>query len=182
MPLDDYIIQSETIIDEKKKQEPAPSLQNEAEEVTTAHDAEVLTRRFNHLEPPQLPEFPEEAKIKYVSNIFPCTKQAHMHSRLSDIDKSMQTGRYKLTNIKRCIDIPLDASYRNSRYECLRPTPLKPRHNQKLVFLLRLFEKSRYFTMEDKNSLSYRHAISAIKVNVTQHDIIYMYLSIHPHA
>ncbi|KAI7859298.1 hypothetical protein BDC45DRAFT_497303 [Circinella umbellata] len=51
----------------------------------------------------------------------------------------------------------------NTKYECLRNTPLKARHNQKLVFLLRLLERHRLVNMQDKNALSYRHALAAIK-------------------
>ncbi|KAI9265088.1 hypothetical protein BDA99DRAFT_507687 [Phascolomyces articulosus] len=51
----------------------------------------------------------------------------------------------------------------NTKYECLRNTPLEARHNKKLVFLLRLMERQRYMDMQDKNALSYRHALAAIK-------------------
>ena len=58
----------------------------------------------------------------------------------------------------------LATDFTNTKYECMRNTPLKPRHNQKLVFLLRLLERQRLVSMQDKNALSYRHALAAIKV------------------
>lgn len=61
-------------------------------------------------------------------------------------------------------DDSLAPDYLNSKYECLRPTPLKPYHNRKLVALLRLLERQREVNMEERNALSYRHAIAAIKV------------------
>ncbi|SAM01458.1 hypothetical protein [Absidia glauca] len=57
----------------------------------------------------------------------------------------------------------IDPSFNNTRYECLRNTPLKPKHNGKLLAYLRLLEKSRQLDMNNMNSLAYRHAISAIK-------------------
>lgn len=62
------------------------------------------------------------------------------------------------------LDNELAPDFVNSKYECFRPTPLKPYYNQKLVYLLRLLERQRELDMEDKNALSYRHTIAAIKV------------------
>ncbi|KAI9313149.1 hypothetical protein BX666DRAFT_2030532 [Dichotomocladium elegans] len=58
----------------------------------------------------------------------------------------------------------------NSKYECLRPTPLKPYYNQRLVALLRLLERKRELDLEDKNALSYCRAIAAIKVMELLHN------------
>ncbi|KAI7883174.1 DNA polymerase beta, N-terminal domain-like protein [Lichtheimia hyalospora FSU 10163] len=60
-------------------------------------------------------------------------------------------------------DDSISPDYFNSKYECLRPTPLKPYHNRKLIALLRLLERQREVNMEERNALSYRHAIAAIK-------------------
>ncbi|OZJ06485.1 hypothetical protein BZG36_00498 [Bifiguratus adelaidae] len=60
-------------------------------------------------------------------------------------------------------DIDLDPRYLNSKYECLRPTPLIPPYNKKLVSLLETIERARELSLESKNALSYRHAIAAIK-------------------
>ncbi|ORZ18862.1 hypothetical protein BCR42DRAFT_411740 [Absidia repens] len=57
----------------------------------------------------------------------------------------------------------IDPNYNNTRYECLRPTPLRSKHNGKLVAYLRLLEKARELETNDKSALAYRHAISAIK-------------------
>ncbi|KAI8339858.1 hypothetical protein BC941DRAFT_418726 [Chlamydoabsidia padenii] len=57
----------------------------------------------------------------------------------------------------------IDPTYNNTKYECLRSTPLNPKHNNKLVAYLRLLEKSRQLDMHSINSLAYRHAIAALK-------------------
>ncbi|CAO3597935.1 unnamed protein product [Absidia cylindrospora] len=57
----------------------------------------------------------------------------------------------------------IDPHYNNTKYECLRPTPLGSKHNGKLVAYLRLLEKARELETNDKSALAYRHAISAIK-------------------
>ena len=62
-------------------------------------------------------------------------------------------------------DDSISPDYFNSKYECLRPTPLMPYHNRKLIALLRLLERQREVNMEERNALSYRHAIAAIKVH-----------------
>lgn len=63
-------------------------------------------------------------------------------------------------------DDDIAPGYLNTKYECLRPTPLKPYHNRKLVALLHLLERQREVNMEERNALSYRHAIAAIKVHL----------------
>lgn len=60
-------------------------------------------------------------------------------------------------------DIDIDPSFVNTKYECLRPTPYAPKYNRKLVSLLLILERKRQLDSEDKRSLSYRHAISALK-------------------
>lgn len=62
-------------------------------------------------------------------------------------------------------DTGLAPGFNNTKYECLRPTPLRPYHNRKLVALLKLIEKQRELRLEDKNALSYRHAVAAIKAS-----------------
>ncbi|KAI8984212.1 DNA polymerase beta-like protein [Mycotypha africana] len=61
------------------------------------------------------------------------------------------------------VDLSLAPGFINTKYECFRPTPYEPLHNKKLVSLLLLLERKRMLDNEDKRSLSYRHAISAIK-------------------
>lgn len=61
-------------------------------------------------------------------------------------------------------DIDIAPNFVNTKYECLRPTPYVPNYNKKLVSLLLILERKRQLDGEDKRSLSYRHAISAIKV------------------
>ncbi|CAI2167894.1 11267_t:CDS:10 [Funneliformis geosporum] len=58
----------------------------------------------------------------------------------------------------------LNPHFLNTKYECLRPTPLMPEHNQSLVELLEVLEHSRELNGEGRNALAYRHAISALKV------------------
>jgi hypothetical protein len=72
------------------------------------------------------------------------------------------------------VDIDIAPGFINTKYECLRPTPHEPKHNRKLVSLLLILERKRQLDNEDKRSLSYRHAISAIKVR-----IIYFILCTH---
>ncbi|CAO3629478.1 unnamed protein product [Mucor hiemalis] len=60
-------------------------------------------------------------------------------------------------------DIDIAPNFVNTKYECLRPTPYVPNYNKKLVSLLLILERKRQLDGEDKRSLSYRHAISAIK-------------------
>ncbi|CAO3652141.1 unnamed protein product [Mucor fragilis] len=60
-------------------------------------------------------------------------------------------------------NVDLAPSFINTKYECLRPTPYEPKHNRMLVSLLLLLERKRLVDNELKRSLSYRHAISAIK-------------------
>ncbi|RKO86201.1 DNA polymerase beta-like protein, partial [Blyttiomyces helicus] len=50
--------------------------------------------------------------------------------------------------------------YKNVRFECCRPHPLR-HHNEELVAALKVLERQRELKGEDKNALSYRHAISA---------------------
>lgn len=66
------------------------------------------------------------------------------------------------------VDIDIAPGFINTKYECMRPTPDIPKHNRKLLSLLRLIERKRQLDSEDKRSLSYRHAISAIKVRLDQ--------------
>lgn len=61
-------------------------------------------------------------------------------------------------------NVDIAPGFINTKYECLRPTPYEPKYNRKLVSLLLLLERKRHIDNELKRSLSYRHAISAIKV------------------
>ena len=61
----------------------------------------------------------------------------------------------------------LDPNFINTKYECLRPTPLNPKFNQSLVELLEVIEHARELNGEERNALSYRHAIAALKVKLT---------------
>ncbi|KAL7312998.1 hypothetical protein PS15m_008700 [Mucor circinelloides] len=60
-------------------------------------------------------------------------------------------------------NVDIAPGFINTKYECLRPTPYEPKYNRKLVSLLLLLERKRHIDNEPKRSLSYRHAISAIK-------------------
>ncbi|KAI8638992.1 DNA polymerase beta-like protein, partial [Parasitella parasitica] len=60
-------------------------------------------------------------------------------------------------------NVDIASGFINSKYECLRPTPYEPKFNRKLISLLLLLERKRHLDNEPKRSLSYRHAISAIK-------------------
>ncbi|KAI8379149.1 uncharacterized protein BYT42DRAFT_567744 [Radiomyces spectabilis] len=60
-------------------------------------------------------------------------------------------------------DIGLAPGFNNTKYECFRPTPYRPRYNKQLVSYLELLEEQRELNQEDKNALSYRHAIAAMK-------------------
>jgi hypothetical protein len=62
------------------------------------------------------------------------------------------------------IEIDIDPRFNNTFYECLRPTPLYPKYNKELVHLLELLEAKRHANGENMNSLSYRHAVAAVKV------------------
>ncbi|CAO3608549.1 unnamed protein product [Cunninghamella blakesleeana] len=57
----------------------------------------------------------------------------------------------------------LDPSFINTRYECCRPTKLDQNYNPKVVAYLSLLRKSRELESNEKSSLAYAHAISAIK-------------------
>ncbi|PKY15883.1 Nucleotidyltransferase [Rhizophagus irregularis] len=61
------------------------------------------------------------------------------------------------------MEFDLDPCFINTKYECLRPTPLKPKYNQCLVELLEVIEHARELNGEERNALSYRHAIAALK-------------------
>ncbi|KAJ3028893.1 hypothetical protein HK097_005872, partial [Rhizophlyctis rosea] len=58
-------------------------------------------------------------------------------------------------------DVGVDRRFVNSTFECWRPHPLK-HHNEALVNLLKLIERKRELNSEDRNALSYRHAIAAL--------------------
>ncbi|CAO3685621.1 unnamed protein product [Umbelopsis vinacea] len=60
-------------------------------------------------------------------------------------------------------ELDIDPRFNNSFYECLRPTPLYPEHNKELIRLLELLEMKRHSNGESMSSLSYRHAIAALK-------------------
>ncbi|KAG2182188.1 hypothetical protein INT43_007115, partial [Umbelopsis isabellina] len=60
-------------------------------------------------------------------------------------------------------EIDIDPNFNNSFYECLRPTPLYPKYNKELVHFLELLEAKRHTNGESMSSLSYRHAVAAIK-------------------
>lgn len=72
------------------------------------------------------------------------------------------------------VDIDIAPGFINTKYECMRPTLDIPKHNRKLLSLLRLLERKRQLDSEDKRSLSYRHAISAIKVRLDQPKSTYL--------
>ncbi|KAL1930346.1 hypothetical protein VTP01DRAFT_10508 [Rhizomucor pusillus] len=95
--------------------------------------SDLLTKPFAERTPQLMPRFPEDEEDEAAQ----------------DTDEDF--------------DNELAPDFVNSKYECFRPTPLKPYHNQKLVYLLRLLERQRELDMEDKNALSYRHTIAAIK-------------------
>ncbi|KAI8150057.1 hypothetical protein BJV82DRAFT_585666 [Fennellomyces sp. T-0311] len=58
----------------------------------------------------------------------------------------------------------LPSGFKNTRYTCLRETPLEPYRNKRLVSLLRLLEKQRrLIDMSQGRSLAYRRAVAAIK-------------------
>ncbi|CAG8460629.1 4208_t:CDS:10 [Ambispora leptoticha] len=52
-------------------------------------------------------------------------------------------------------DVDLDPTFNNTRYECLRPTPLIPKYNQSLIELLEIIAKARDLEGEHRNALSY---------------------------
>jgi hypothetical protein len=70
-------------------------------------------------------------------------------------------------------DIDIAPKFINTKYECLRPTPNVPIHNKKLISLLILLERKRQLDSENKRSLSYRHAISALKVKLTKRTFVF---------
>ncbi|KAL0135020.1 hypothetical protein V8B55DRAFT_1556564 [Mucor lusitanicus] len=72
-------------------------------------------------------------------------------------DESDRTKRGEGENVN------LAPDFINTKYECLRPTPYEPKYDKKLLSLLLLLERKRQIDNEPKRSLSYRHAISAIK-------------------
>ncbi|KAI8090613.1 hypothetical protein BDF21DRAFT_411667 [Thamnidium elegans] len=97
--------------------------------------AEILNRKFSSL-PPEKLLFEDSPNSRYISE-----------NGDSDDEEN----------------IDIDPSFINTKYECLRPTPYAPMFNKRLVSLLLILEKKRTFDNEDRRSLSYRHAISAIK-------------------
>ncbi|KAI8584191.1 hypothetical protein K450DRAFT_218586 [Umbelopsis ramanniana AG] len=60
-------------------------------------------------------------------------------------------------------EIDIDPKFHNSFHECLRPTPFEPKYNKELIRLLELLEMKRHTNGESMSSLSYRHAIAALK-------------------
>ncbi|GAB5592166.1 hypothetical protein Unana1_07066 [Umbelopsis nana] len=60
-------------------------------------------------------------------------------------------------------ELDIDPRFNNSFHECLRPTPLHPKYNKELIRLLELLEMKRHTNGENMSSLSYRHAIAALK-------------------
>lgn len=63
-------------------------------------------------------------------------------------------------------EVDIDPRFHNSFHECLRPTPLEPKYNKELIRLLELLEMKRHTNGESMSSLSYRHAIAALKVTL----------------
>ncbi|KAG2182883.1 hypothetical protein INT44_005864, partial [Umbelopsis vinacea] len=60
-------------------------------------------------------------------------------------------------------EIDIDPNFHNSFHECLRPTPYESKYNKELIRLLELLEMKRHTNGESMSSLSYRHAIAALK-------------------
>ncbi|KAG0180918.1 hypothetical protein DFQ28_003895 [Apophysomyces sp. BC1034] len=90
-----------------------------------------------------------------------------LNKRFSHLGKYTPVQQQDQENSDTEEDMPAVTSiareFLNTKYECLRPTPLISPYNQELIMLLQLLEKQRELNMEDKNALSYRHAIAAIK-------------------
>ncbi|GES77635.1 DNA-directed DNA/RNA polymerase mu [Rhizophagus clarus] len=82
----------------------------------------------------------------------------------SDRGDSSDSG-HNFTDDEQNLDMEfdLDPSFINTKYECLRPTTLESKYNQCLVELLEVIEHARELNGEERNALSYRHAIAALK-------------------
>ncbi|CAO3663321.1 unnamed protein product [Umbelopsis ramanniana] len=81
---------------------------------------------------------------------------------VKEIDESTTLEQYS-TSDSSDEEIDIDPRFHNSFHECLRPTPLEPKYNKELVRLLELLEMKRHTNGESMSSLSYRHAIAALK-------------------
>nr|CAG8435231.1 9010_t:CDS:10 [Entrophospora candida] len=56
-----------------------------------------------------------------------------------------------------------DPRFINSKFPCLRPTPLEPHYNKSLIEALKVLRKSRELSGNVKSESSYRDAIAALK-------------------
>ncbi|KAH8550669.1 hypothetical protein BGW37DRAFT_497945 [Umbelopsis sp. PMI_123] len=82
--------------------------------------------------------------------------------QVEEIEESTQLDQYS-TSDSSDEEIGIDPRFNNSFHECLRPTPLHAKYNKELIRLLELLEMKRHTNGENMSSLSYRHAIAAIK-------------------
>ncbi|KAG2203638.1 hypothetical protein INT47_011732 [Mucor saturninus] len=103
--------------------------------IVTRESAEILNRKFKNLPPEEL-QFEDES------------------SGNTSADDASDDGEE---------NIEIDPTFTNTKYECLRPTPYVPKYNKRLISFLLILERKRQLDSEDKRSLSYRHAISALK-------------------
>ncbi|KAI9256416.1 hypothetical protein EDC94DRAFT_586867 [Helicostylum pulchrum] len=125
--------------------------------VEPTRSAEILNRKFSSL-PPENLLFEDSTNSRYLY----ANKQKNYlwHNTLNKY-----SNRYNSENDDSDDEenIDIDPSFINTKYECLRPTPYAPIFNKRLVSLLLILERKRTLDNEYRRSLSYRHAISAIK-------------------
>ncbi|KAF7728248.1 hypothetical protein EC973_006529 [Apophysomyces ossiformis] len=147
LPFDNDLIHMPKVPSARDQKEPGDA---GTRKVHTQQPRDILNKRFE-----------ENEKL----NQAPVTQLPELDENTSE-DESRHV--YLLAGLDRCSDFAIDTSlaagFINTRYECLRPTPLVSSYNQHLVSLLQLLEKQRELNLEDKSALSYSHAVAAIKV------------------
>ncbi|KAI9245373.1 hypothetical protein BDA99DRAFT_565927 [Phascolomyces articulosus] len=121
-----------------------------------ANVANVLHKKFDNIPADSMPPVERYAE-EYEEDVIGDKKDSSLKDSLSG-----STSRKVPKPI--FITTQLAEGFHNSRYACLRKTPLEPYHNRRLVFLLQLLEKGRsLMEMSEMRSLAYRRAWAAIK-------------------
>ncbi|CAJ0627936.1 15678_t:CDS:2 [Entrophospora sp. SA101] len=87
-------------------------------------------------------------------NLFPSPRSPNL------ITRSIQQASSKTISNA---DDELDPRFINSKFPCLRPTPLEPHYNKSLIEALKVIRKSRELSGNVKSESSYRDAIAALK-------------------
>ncbi|KAI7855101.1 hypothetical protein BDC45DRAFT_584115 [Circinella umbellata] len=126
----------------------------EREQVITA---DALHKKFSHMPPGELP--PDDRNCDEDDCFVEIKKEGSSQATTSDL-----TLKEEKKSLKKSTSTNFPKEFNNSRYACLRETPLEAYRNRRLVFLLQLLEKKRsLLEMSEMRALAYHRAWAAIK-------------------